>query len=224
MKKAIYTTALAATGAVVVAVLTALAAPAPPPGTFRTNLVARWDQRTNEPTANLIVKLYTTTNPALPMTSWNYVTNSQPGATNVMFMTTAAARSFVATASNNVSGGTSDFSIAFAVPPAPKTPGLTLLEGASASAYTAQLTYPTNELGTNLAFVFYGSTNRTLPITNWSSFQVSLATNLSVPLIIPWGAAYVTVNATNVWGEALYAAPISLIPASPTGLSISFVP
>ena len=100
-------------GVVLSAFLGALAAP---PGVLRTNVSLSWIPPTNQPpSTNYVIKIYSSTNVAIPLTSWPLLTTVSGTNTTVTLPITPPQRFYVATASNW--WGESDFSNVAQTPP-----------------------------------------------------------------------------------------------------------
>lgn len=65
--------------------------------------------------------------------------------------------------------------------------------------------YPAEELGTNLIFKIYHSTDPTLPAMAWPELTNVIGTNLSVSLPMESGAHFFTLTASNSAGESAFA-------------------
>jgi hypothetical protein len=88
------------------------------PGVLFTNVTLAWSYPSNELSTNMVFKLYSTTNTALPMTSWPLVKMIPGPNLTTTFPMQAELRFFVMTASNF--WGESTFSPVAATPPAPR--------------------------------------------------------------------------------------------------------
>jgi len=88
------------------------------PGVLFTNVTLAWDYPSNELSTNLVFKLYSTTNVALPMTNWPLVKTIVGTNLTTPFPMQPGMRLFVMTASNF--WGESTFSPVAATPPAPR--------------------------------------------------------------------------------------------------------
>lgn|SRR3990167_7444759 len=83
--------------------------------------------------------------------------------------------------------------------------------------------YPTNELGTNLTFRLYGSSNITTPLTNWTVLTNVVGTNLSVTVQIQPGVYFFALTASNFWMESDFSnvASTPALPRSDSKLGIT---
>lgn len=79
-------------------------------------------------------------------------------------------------------------------------------------------TYDTNLLSTNLCFLWYESTNITVPMNQWQLYTNVVGTNLSVQLDIVPGEHYFVGTASNFWGETSVFSAIAYTPPLPLPL------
>jgi hypothetical protein len=77
------------------------------------------------------------------------------------------------------------------VPPSPKV--------------TLAWDYPADQLGTNLSFNIYHTTNITLPMADWEIVTNVVGTSLSASLLLQSGAHFFAVTASNLVGESDFA-------------------
>ncbi len=60
--------------------------------------------------------------------------------------------------------------------------------------------YPSNHLSTSLTFYIFGSTNMSIPMTNWPMLTNVVGTNTSVRFTVaPIGEWYFVATASNFW-------------------------
>jgi hypothetical protein len=99
-------------------------------------------------------------------------------------------------------------------------------------------TYPTNAISNDLRFQFYGTTNLTVPWSNWpvitnvaatnfAPYQVTqdgtnwVATNLSIRLDLQPGQYFFVGTASNFWGETSVTSSITSTPPAPVAFNDS---
>jgi hypothetical protein len=87
---------------------------------------------------------------------------------------------------------------------------------------TLQCDYPVAELGTNLTFKIYSSTNSTQAVATWPLYASRLATNTSITLPIDASQRYFVMTASNWWGESTFSnvAATPPFPRSDSSLSL----
>lgn len=65
--------------------------------------------------------------------------------------------------------------------------------------------YPSDQLGTNLTFKIYHSTDITVPMTSWTVLTNVVGTNLSAKIPMGSGAHFFALTASNSAGESAFA-------------------
>ncbi|OHD27380.1 MAG: hypothetical protein A2Y38_01870 [Spirochaetes bacterium GWB1_59_5] len=69
---------------------------------------------------------------------------------------------------------------------------------------TLQCDYPAGELGTNLVFKIYSSTNLSVAVTNWPLLKTVVATSTHITLPIDATQRFYVMTASNWWGETSF--------------------
>ena len=75
----------------------------------------------------------------------------------------------------------------------------------SLQTVTVSWDYPAEQLGTDLTFKIYHTTDLSVPVTNWTVVANVMGTNLSTKLPLVPGAHFYTVTASNAAGESNFA-------------------